>query len=147
MSKINNTNKDTTNLDDQLTFAFPDLGDLNQQMIDITDLIFRGVEYNIGIDICNRSRELSKLYVKAKQYEKAVDILNIMMDYCYKVDGLDNGHYVFKDVEFVIRHYIITHQKDKIILLLEKMIDRYPTYIQISLWQEQLEKSKSIKTP
>ena len=103
-------------------------------------------EYVMPMDICNRSRELAKLYIKAKEPEKAIEILNVMLEFCFKTtDIVNRAEYIYNDVNYLITIYSKKTDKDKIIKLLNTVIKQYPNSSRIYEWQKELDKYMGVK--
>ena len=117
---------------DKITF------DMEKEIKRNTELLFSDEEYSIAIDIVNRSRELATLYLKAKDRKRAIEILRITIDFSYTIEGLALDD-IAKDVELAIKLYRQQNGKKHIIELLKIMIERYPDYSCVSMWEDQLE--------
>jgi len=97
-----------------------------------------GKDYNIGIDIVARSRELSDLFVKVNEFDKAIEVLVMMIDFCHNVEPLNKPQFISPDVARLLEIHTWKHDRQGMIIILEKLIDRYPDYSSISEWEKQL---------
>lgn len=102
-------------------------------------------DYSIAIDIVNRCRELSKLFMRAKDTDKAILILETMLSFCYKINELSKPQFIFKDVEELILMYQFKHDKKSIISLLDFLIQKYPDFSNVIIWEKLLTAYKKKK--
>lgn len=115
---------------------------LEEQIRKELELVNNGKEYSIGIDIVNRSRELSGLYVKVNDIDKSIEIMELMIDFCFNLEPLNNPQFFAQDIEQLILMYKMKSNKKNIKELLQLLIDRYPDSSCIDKWKKQLYNKK-----
>ena len=115
-----------------------ELPNLNEEIEKSLGWALSDEEYSIAIDIAHRSRELSKLYMDAKDAPRAIQILEILLDFCYHYEPLNNPEFFLKDIERLIELYKFRHDKKSIIALLTSLTERYPDHTRVSEFKYQL---------
>lgn len=104
---------------------------LDEEIRKSLEFISNENEYQVSIDIANRSRDLFALYNKVKQFDNATEILLLMIRYCILVDGLNNPHFYKEDIEKLLNGYKYSKNQDLIKNTIKMFIDKFPDYSNI----------------